>query len=130
MMGELRKSPPYSEEQATNGWPGWRTTCMRRNQTIFLAGTGTSWLVEGRSAAPHLLLMHIFWGILSGLIGGLMIGLIGGLNNGLIFGLLAALIRTFRITLHGNNEHIRTVDSLQWSWQNARQNSRQGLLVG
>ncbi|MBV7339933.1 hypothetical protein KFU94_69340 [Chloroflexi bacterium TSY] len=100
-----------------------------------LIGTIAYGLIFGLIGVP---LGVLIFGLISGLIAGLLSGLSDGLSDGLFFGLISGLIgglvgglvRTSRITLRESNEHVRTIDSLQWSWQNVRRNARKGLILG
>jgi eukaryotic-like serine/threonine-protein kinase len=94
-------------------------------------------ILKGLGSPMTFLIGVIIYGLMGGLFGGLLFGLIRGviyeLHFGLIvgfFGLLFGFIRVSRVVIRNFGEHLRMVESLQWSWQHIRVNAVKGLLVG
>jgi hypothetical protein len=79
-----------------------------------------AWLVLGLLLG---LILGVFWGLAEGLIFGLIVGLISSLIFGLILG-LAVRQRVRR------NPQIKLAERISWSWKNAGNGLRRGLILG
>ncbi len=70
------------------------------------------------------LVCRLMGGVIGGLMGGLVCGLNSGLNSGLMVGLIFGLI-----SVRGKAE-IKTVETLKWSWKEAKNGLMSGLMGG
>lgn len=123
---------PYSTEQIKH-WLHWMATRMvHSSQSIFLIERSQpSWLPAGKRkyAYPLLIvLMSVGLGIaFFGMIHTLLYSFLKGLINGAIVGMMAGLLASL-ITVY--SDEIETVETLRWSWRQAKSACRRGLMYG
>jgi len=112
----------YLEAQSIR-WLSWLAQKMvQESQTIFLIeGIQPTWLPTKYTNYKKILYRLAIL-LIVGLIGGLLNGLIWGLITGLITGLVTGLFFAW-----GNLE-IKTVETLKWSWKEAKNSLINGLI--
>ena len=120
--GTTRK---YSRKQ-TLYWLIWLAKQMvSKSQSVFLVERlQPSWLISRYQRVFYRMVSALTFGLVFGLIIGLASGLQGliyVLLSGLLFGVTGGLVVGFA----GN---IEPVETLRWSWQEARKNLRKGLV--
>ncbi|NEZ62993.1 NACHT domain-containing protein [Leptolyngbyaceae cyanobacterium CCMR0082] len=121
--GTTRK---YSRAQ-TLYWLTWLAQQMvRASQSVFLIERlQPSWLISRRQRVRYRIISALTFGLIFGLIIGLASGLQGAINvlgSGLLYGVAGGLVVGF-----GGN--IEPVETLKWSWPEARKNLRKWLII-
>lgn len=121
MLRRRKTDQQYSKAKAIR-WLNWLAQQMaRESQTVFLIERiQPTWLQTKEG---------ILYRLGSVLIGGLIYGLIGLLIGGLTGGLIGLLLGTVLISAWGRTE-VETVETLRWSWEEARRGLIGGLVLG
>jgi hypothetical protein len=125
----LKVERQYSEAQSIR-WLNWLAQRMvQESQTVFfIEGMQPTWLqTNGKRILYRLgsfLIIGLIFGLIYGLIYGLIIGLIFGLSEVLIYGLIFGLISAW------DKAEIKTVETLEWSWEKAKKGLISGLIIG
>lgn len=132
-----RSKRSHFEHSEVLRWLSWLAKKMIvHNQVPYLLERMQSdWLISTNQLKTYKwifgLLVGLLSGLLSGLLVGLLVGLFFGLTNrllvGLLFGLLYGLLFGLRSIV---KIKIKTVDSLEWNWQEAKKWLLFGLLFG
>lgn len=78
----------------------------------------------------NVLVYALMWGVMCGVMGSSIITLIVGLSLGLLFGLMFGLIWGLRGRNRSYTSDIQTVETLSWSWVNARRGGVSGVIWG
>ncbi|MBD1922988.1 protein kinase [Microcoleus sp. FACHB-831] len=123
----------YSKQQAMS-WLIWLAEEMvKQSQTVFLIERMQPiWLPKKHQKGLYALNIGLMAGLSAGLGGGLIAGHAAGLYIGLTVGLIIALGSGLGAGLVFGliSDRINPVETLQWSWKKARDNIKQGVVVG
>jgi hypothetical protein len=122
-------------------WLSWLAEKMTwQAQSVFLIERMQPiWLQTRYQKRKYTISITLIWGLIVWLISGLLVGLIAGLIYGwigkLLFGLLIGLLTGLIVGLlfglfEGRKKTIETVESLKWSWKEAKIGLIKGLLIG
>ncbi|MEH2255358.1 NACHT domain-containing protein [Nostoc sp.] len=122
MFKRRKYEPRYSKVQAMR-WLIWLAQQMfQKSQTVFLIERiQPTWLSNRFQKILYQSLNYLFIVIISGLIGHLISKSINGVYLGVITGVLTVCFST---------TEIKPVETLRWSWQEARKFLKDGLLWG
>jgi len=117
------KNELYPRDKTTR-WLSWLAEKMSQHtQSVFLIERmQPTWLQTRTHKRRYTINVAWIFGLILGLIFGLIGGLILGLIVGLIFGVIVGLIE-------GGKKTIETVESLKWSWKEAKSGVIVGLIV-
>jgi serine/threonine protein kinase len=127
----------YSEAEAI-GWLSWLAKQMlQQSQSIFfIEHLQPSWL-QTRSQRRNYRIGTVFTGILMGvpfgiITGGMTNGILEGWQSGLVKGLMNGILfgLTFGLVAGLSKTEIDTVETLKWSWREARRSLKVGLKNG
>jgi len=130
---ERRSTTQLYSKQQTQGWLVWLAQRMTiAAQTVFLIERlQPDWLpskirqIHYRLASllMSVLLCTVSFGLTHSLLYGLSVGLPNGVTLGCIAGLITGLIA-------GHQSKIKTVETLKWSWREAKLGCRNGFIYG